>query len=110
MGAVSPGARKQAPGKRTTPAARYFYFLLTLDGRRKRSTGESRMARGTVKWFNDSKGFGFIEQEGGGEDVFVHHTSIIADGYRSLKEGQAVEFEVTNENKGLRAHNVRVTN
>lgn len=68
------------------------------------------MARGTVKWFNDSKGFGFIEQEGGGEDVFVHHTSIIADGYRSLKEGQSVEFEVTNENKGLRAQNVSVTN
>lgn len=68
------------------------------------------MARGTVKWFNDSKGFGFIEQEGGGEDVFVHHTSIIADGYRSLKEGQAVEYEVTNESKGLRAQNVSVTN
>jgi CspA family cold shock protein len=74
------------------------------------ASGESRMARGTVKWFNDSKGFGFIEQEGGGEDVFVHHTSIIADGYRSLKEGQAVEFEVTNENKGLRAQNVSVAN
>ena len=68
------------------------------------------MARGTVKWFNDSKGFGFIEQEGGGEDVFVHHTSIVADGYRSLKEGQAVEYEVTNESKGLRAQNVSVTN
>ena len=68
------------------------------------------MARGTVKWFNDSKGFGFIEQEGGGEDVFVHHTSIVADGYRSLKEGQSVEYEVTNESKGLRAQNVSVTN
>ena len=66
------------------------------------------MARGTVKWFNDSKGFGFIEQEGGGEDVFVHHSSIVADGYRSLKEGQAVEFEVTTEDKGLRAQNVSV--
>ncbi|HEX8550052.1 MAG TPA: cold-shock protein [Abditibacteriaceae bacterium] len=66
------------------------------------------MAKGTVKWFNDAKGFGFIEQEGGGEDVFVHHTSIVADGYRSLKEGQAVEFEVTNENKGLRAQNVSI--
>jgi CspA family cold shock protein len=48
------------------------------------------MARGTVKWFNDSKGFGFIEQEGGGEDVFVHHTAIDAEGYRSLKENQQV--------------------
>ena len=66
------------------------------------------MARGTVKWFNDSKGFGFIEQEGGGEDVFVHHSSIVAEGYRSLKEGQAVEYEVTTEDKGLRAQNVSI--
>ena len=66
------------------------------------------MARGTVKWFNDSKGFGFIEQEGGGEDVFVHHSAIEAEGYRSLKEGQMVEFEITKEQKGLRAANVRI--
>jgi CspA family cold shock protein len=66
------------------------------------------MARGTVKWFNDSKGFGFIEQEGGGEDVFVHHTAIDAEGYRSLKENQQVEFEISKESKGLRAANVRV--
>ena len=66
------------------------------------------MATGTVKWFNDSKGFGFIEQEGGGEDVFVHHSAIIADGYRSLKEGQRVEFEISTEAKGLRAANVKI--
>jgi CspA family cold shock protein len=66
------------------------------------------MAKGTVKWFNDSKGFGFIEQEDGGEDVFVHHSAIEADGYRSLKEGQQVEFEVNKEDKGLRAANVRI--
>ncbi len=65
------------------------------------------MAKGTVKWFNDSKGFGFIEQEGGGEDVFVHHSAIESEGYRSLKEGQAVEFEITQEQKGLRAANVK---
>ena len=65
------------------------------------------MAKGTVKWFNDAKGFGFIEQEGGGEDVFVHFSAITADGYKSLKEGQAVDFEITNENKGLRAANVK---
>lgn len=65
------------------------------------------MAKGTVKWFNDTKGFGFIEQEAGGEDVFVHHAAIQADGYRSLKEGQKVEFEVRQEAKGLRAANVR---
>jgi cold shock protein len=68
------------------------------------------MAKGTVKWFNDSKGFGFIEQEGGGEDVFVHHTAIDAEGYRSLKEGQTVEFEISKEQKGLRAANVKISN
>jgi CspA family cold shock protein len=67
------------------------------------------MAKGTVKWFNDSKGFGFIEQEGGGEDVFVHHSAIQADGYRTLKEGQLVEFEISRENKGLRAANVKIS-
>ena len=57
---------------------------------------------GTVKWFNDSKGFGFIEQEGGG-DVFVHHSAIQADGFKSLKEGQAVTMEVTQGQKGAQA-------
>ena len=65
------------------------------------------MIKGTVKWFNDAKGFGFIEQEGGGEDVFVHFSAIMSDGYRSLKEGQPVEFEISTENKGLRAANVK---
>jgi CspA family cold shock protein len=69
---------------------------------------ESFMKNGTVKWFNDSKGFGFIEQEEGGEDVFVHHSAIEADGYRSLQEGQKVTYEITTEAKGLRATNVRV--
>jgi CspA family cold shock protein len=65
------------------------------------------MATGTVKWFNDSKGFGFITQDGGGEDVFVHHTAIAAEGFRSLQEGQKVEFEVKKGPKGLQAANVR---
>jgi CspA family cold shock protein len=64
------------------------------------------MAVGTVKWFNDAKGFGFISQEGG-EDVFVHHTAIQSEGFRSLQEGQKVEFEVTRGPKGLQAANVR---
>ena len=64
------------------------------------------MAPGTVKWFNDSKGFGFISQEGG-EDVFVHHTAITMDGFRTLKEGERVEFEVVQGPKGLQAANVR---
>ena len=67
------------------------------------------MARGTVKWFNDSKGFGFIEQADGGDDVFVHHSAIEADGYRSLEEGTQVEFDVQREGKGLRAANVKVS-
>jgi len=65
------------------------------------------MASGTVKWFNDSKGFGFITQDGGGDDVFVHHTAIAAEGFRSLQEGQKVEFEVKKGPKGLQAANVR---
>ena len=66
------------------------------------------MVKGTVKWFNDTKGFGFIEQENGGEDVFVHHQAIQTEGYRSLQEGQKVEFDVQTEAKGLRASNVRI--
>ncbi|HET9597554.1 MAG TPA: cold-shock protein [Anaeromyxobacteraceae bacterium] len=65
------------------------------------------MATGTVKWFNDAKGFGFIQQEGGGEDVFVHHTAIQSEGFRTLSEGQRVEFEVKKGPKGLQAANVR---
>ncbi len=63
------------------------------------------MPRGTVKWFNDSKGFGFIAREDG-EDVFVHHTSISGSGFKSLTEGQAVEFDIEKTPKGLRATNV----
>ena len=65
------------------------------------------MASGTVKWFNDAKGFGFITQDGGGPDVFCHHTAINADGFRTLAEGQRVEFETKQGPKGLQALNVR---
>jgi cold shock protein len=63
------------------------------------------MPRGVVKWFNDQKGYGFIQQEGG-QDVFVHHTSIQSDGFRTLAEGDAVEFEVEPGPKGPKAKNV----
>jgi CspA family cold shock protein len=63
--------------------------------------------RGTVKWFNAEKGYGFISREGG-EDVFVHFSSIQGDGYRSLNEGQTVEFDVAAGRKGQEAQNVRV--
>ena len=65
------------------------------------------MAEGTVKWFNDSKGFGFIEQEGG-PDVFVHFSAISGDGFKSLAEGQRVSFDVTDGPKGPQAANVTV--
>ena len=63
------------------------------------------MAQGKVKWFNDTKGYGFIEQEDG-EDVFVHFSAIQGEGYKSLAEGQTVEFEVVQGPKGLQASNV----
>ncbi|HAM40210.1 MAG TPA: cold-shock protein [Candidatus Omnitrophica bacterium] len=64
------------------------------------------MAKGTVKWFSDQKGYGFITPEDGSKDVFVHHSAIKADGFRSLQEGQQVEFEVTQGPKGPQAANV----
>jgi CspA family cold shock protein len=69
---------------------------------------EVKMAQGTVKWFNGEKGYGFISVEGGGPDVFVHFSAIAGDGYRSLEEGQKVEFDITQGQKGPQAENVRV--
>ena len=65
------------------------------------------MAQGTVKWFNDAKGFGFITPDGGGKDVFVHHTAIQAEGFRSLAEGQKVTYEVQQGPKGPQASDVK---
>jgi CspA family cold shock protein len=64
------------------------------------------LAEGTVKWFSNEKGYGFIEREGG-EDVFVHHSAVQMEGYRSLTEGQRVQFEVVQGDKGLQAANVQ---
>ena len=68
--------------------------------------GVVTMAEGTVKWFNDAKGFGFIEQDGG-KDVFVHHTAIEAEGFKSLDEGARVEFDIVDGAKGPSAANVK---
>jgi cold shock protein len=64
------------------------------------------MAQGTVKWFNDAKGYGFIAPEGGGKDLFVHHTAIVGAGFKSLAEGAKVEYEAAEGQKGPEAKNV----
>lgn len=67
----------------------------------------TQMATGTVKWFNDTKGYGFIKQDDGGEDLFAHFSEIKADGFRSLAEGQKVTFEVAMGQKGKQASNIK---
>jgi CspA family cold shock protein len=84
----------------------YLHGTQPLHSQREKEITQ-QMATGTVKWFNDAKGFGFITQADGGDDVFCHHSAIQADGFRSLAEGQKVEFDVTRGPKGLQAANVR---
>ena len=72
------------------------------------SSRRFKMAQGTVKWFNDQKGFGFITPDDGSPDVFAHFSEIQSDGFKSLTEGQKVEFEVQQGDKGPRATNIRV--
>jgi CspA family cold shock protein len=64
------------------------------------------MAKGTVKWFNESKGYGFITQEDGGADVFAHYSEIQGEGFRNLAEGDAVSFDIVEGDKGLKATNI----
>ena len=86
------------------------FFVLRLEAVQKHQIAQIEKSiklkeQGTVKWFNASKGFGFIQRQSG-EDVFVHFSAIQSEGYKSLNEGQAVEFEVTTGPKGLKASNV----
>ncbi len=73
---------------------------------RNRKGGLRYMAQGTVKWFSDEKGYGFISPDDGGEDLFVHHTGIAGSGFKSLEEGQKVTYEATQGRKGMQAENV----
>src|SRR5262249_55845364 len=75
-------------------------------GRRSCFMKEEALAQGTVKWFSNEKGYGFIERGNGEEDVFVHFSAIAMDGYKTLTEGQRVEFEIVQGDKGLQAANV----
>ena len=90
-----------------TPASDFHRtFTRLFDSSSGRFEKKCTLATGTVKWFNDAKGYGFITQDGG-NDVFCHHSAIQADGFKSLAEGQKVEFDVTQGPKGLNAANVR---
>jgi cold shock protein len=90
--------------KRRPRCERGAAFLLRWSPKRERWAPD--MAQGTVKWFNDDKGYGFITPDEGGEDLFVHHSGIAGDGYKSLDEGAKVSYEATQGQKGMQAENV----
>src|SRR5258705_10466823 len=98
---------RSGPHAREWTSARGLSIGLSLSSKQPQSGGgeDSMRKRGTVKWFNESKGFGFIQQPGG-EDVFVHYSAIQGEGFKTLAEGQAVEFEIVEGPKGKQAANV----
>ncbi len=94
-------SRKRAESADTVPARR-----TPAIGLQKRKVGADGMAQGTVKWFSDEKGYGFISPDDGGEDLFVHHTGISGEGFKTLDEGAKVTYEATQGRKGMQAENV----
>jgi cold shock protein len=88
--------------KRPLDGRRHFY----RDEAQEKKGGLQNMPQGTVKWFNDEKGYGFISPDDGGEDLFVHHTGIAGSGFKSLDEGEKVSYEATRGKKGMQADNV----
>ena len=75
-------------------------------GPRRRKVGPQYMAQGTVKWFSEDKGYGFISPDEGGEDLFVHYSAIVGNGFKALEEGEKVTYEATQGRKGMQAENV----
>jgi CspA family cold shock protein len=83
-----------------------FSLRETEQGSRNRSQGVSHLSTGTVKWFNEQKGYGFITPDAGGEDLFIHHSNIVSEGFRTLQEGQKVDYVAAQGRKGPEATNV----
>jgi CspA family cold shock protein len=103
VGRQIPIDRSDGHSDRTRPRR----YTATSAGLRPRIQQEFQVASGTVKWFNEAKGFGFITQADGGEDVFVHFSAISGEGFKTLAEGEGLEFDVSRGPKGLQAANVR---
>jgi CspA family cold shock protein len=88
------------------PPAKLGGGFLLRRGPRRRKVGPQYMAQGTVKWFSEDKGYGFISPDEGGEDLFVHYSGIVGNGFKSLEEGEKVTYEATQGRKGMQAENV----
>ena len=88
------------------PPAKIRGGFLLVRGPRRREVGPVHMAQGTVKWFNEDKGYGFISPDEGGDDLFVHYSGIVGNGYKSLEEGEKVTYEAVQGRKGMQAENV----